>query len=103
MVKPQTVQKIRYVTPPRRRKVEVLVEATSPIATYIVQASDFKDWKDGDDYGGTSFPRRKKLHAKLTFTKDFEDEWYLVFENTSDDDIGVHYEVYGYKEFLSSI
>ena len=93
LIDPGKLQKVRYITPPSR-KVEIIVDSTSPIDIYIVQASDIDDWKAGDDFGGSGFHRRKKLHLKIRIQKGFDDEWYLIFENTSNKTVGVHYEVY---------
>jgi hypothetical protein len=92
LVKSGTFQGVRYVSP-KRRKVEVTTECTSALDIFIVQASDINRWKTGGDFGGKTFWKRTYLNFKMTVHPEFDDEWYLVFNNVSDQTVGVSYEV----------
>lgn len=94
IINPQKYRKILYETSPRKRKVEIEIEANSPIDIYIVQASDLRDWRASREYGGMSFKARRTLDFQIKMDPEFEDEWYLILENYSDKPVAVHYEVY---------
>lgn len=94
MVQPNTFQAIRYVSP-RNGKLEIKINCTGALDVFVVQASDMNRWKTGKDFKGTFFRHRKDLHFKMKIDRDdFDDEWYLVFDNVSEDPIGVNYEVF---------
>lgn len=91
---PHKYRTIRFDTPPRRR-IELHIDADRAIDIFIVRASDIGRWRARAEYEGTSYLRRKQLDTKLIFDPDFEDEWYLVFDNPSENQVAVQYDVYG--------
>jgi hypothetical protein len=92
-IQPGAFRKIRYDAP-TKNKVEISVEATGALDVFVVPASDIEKWRRGGDYGGDGFRRKKNLQIQMKVNKDFEDEWYLVLENKSDNACTAHYEVY---------
>ena len=93
LISPHKFRKILYDTP-RTRKVEIQVESSRPIDVYGVQASDIDAWKSEGDYEGISFQSTRTVNAQIKIERDFEKEWCLVLDNTSDTPAAVHYEVY---------
>jgi hypothetical protein len=94
ILNPNKYRKFLYETSPRRRKIEVKFEASDAIDVYIVQASDLESWRQSRDYGGVSLKRTRGQTFQVKMERDFEDEWYLIFENFSVKPVAVHYEVY---------
>ena len=91
---PGKYKKFLYETTPKKRRVGIQIESSSPINIYVVQASDLQNWREGRDYGGMSFLSRKLLDVQVNIQKDFENEWYLVMENEREKPAAVHYELF---------
>lgn len=94
LLNPKKYKKFPYATTRGWRKLGIEVEASIPIDVYIVQDSDLQNWRIGKSYGGVSFLAWKKIDAQINIPKDFEQEWYLVLENTGREIAAVHYELF---------
>lgn len=93
-IQPEKYRRILFDRP-RRRTVEINIEANRAVDVYVVPESNFEAWRRGSsDYGGDGFLRTKNLRVRLNKDRQFEDDWYLVLENRSDSPATVHYEVY---------
>lgn len=79
--------------PPGRRKIEIEMEATGAVDVFLVDVRDYDKWRSGRSYTGASFLRRRTLNARIESDKP-QDDWYLIFENHSPEEVTVHYEVY---------
>ena len=84
---------VRY-SPVRRSRLGIHLEADSAIDVYTVTQPDLEKWKSRKDFTGSSFKRRKNIDIEYNSGPEFEDHWYLVLENASDDPIDVDYEVF---------
>lgn len=93
IIHPGRFRKIRYEVPPRGR-VEVRVEASTPVSIYIVEEPDLDRWRRGSEFNGLSYLSRTELHKELRLPFDPDEDWYLIIENESNDIAAVHYEVY---------
>jgi hypothetical protein len=94
-VKANGYHAVRFISPYKGR-VELRVDSSAAIDIYLVQESDFGNWKSGKDYSGASYRRRKHLKLKMKIDRDvFGDEFYLVFDNPSNDPVAVDYEAFG--------
>jgi hypothetical protein len=87
-------KKFSYSTAPKRRKVEINVEASAPVDIYVVQESELETWRAGDHFSGFSFPTGKQIEETITIPKDFDTDWYLIVQNRNDNDVAVHYELF---------
>jgi len=87
-------RKVRYDTP-RRRKVELQVEASSPINVYLIDAEDLDRFRSGGEVEGSHFSNTKRLETEVRLPLEFGAEWYLVIENPDEDKpVAVHYDVF---------
>ena len=93
VINPKKLRKILYVTP-RRRNVEIDVEASERVSVYVVAADEIDNFKSGDPFDGLRFRPTSNLERDVTLPFDPGDEWYLVIENESDKPVAVHWEVY---------
>jgi hypothetical protein len=95
LINPGKYKKFPYKTTPRKRRVEISIEANMPIQAYIVGASGLEDWRKEHNFDGWSFPADKRVKSTITIPRDFESEWFLIVENPSDDSpVAVHYELF---------
>ena len=85
--------KIRY-DGPRRDKVQVKVEASAPVNVYGVAADRLEAFRKNRHRNLFEFPRKTDLDKVLSLPLDAADDWYLILENTSDNHVAVHYEVF---------
>jgi hypothetical protein len=93
LIGPGKFRKFLYDSP-RSKKVELKVEASSPIDIFIVSRPDLEQWKHRGDYGGISFFSRRTLEVTLKIPSDFEKDWYLILENRQNKQVAVHWELY---------
>src|SRR5207248_2788855 len=92
-LKPRNFLKVLY-SKPRRGKLGIDINADRAIDIYTVPVDEFDRWRTRKEFTGSSFQRRKNLHVQYNFGPEFENDWYLVLENASDDPIDVVYDVF---------
>jgi hypothetical protein len=92
-VRPGKFRKFRYETAPRRRTIELKVEATNAINVYLVDTEHLEEWKRGRDYSGISFTRKRVIDEEIKLPRNFDD-WFLIVENTGENPATVYFDVY---------
>jgi hypothetical protein len=92
LISPHKFKKFQYAT--TSKNLEVKIEATTPVSAYIVQLSDLENWKTDKTYAGWTFPSGKIVQAKITFSQDFESDWYLIVYNKGEEPAAVHYVLF---------
>jgi hypothetical protein len=93
VISPRKFRKMLYDTP-KSRRIELDIEASSPVDVFVVEKNDLEEWRKRKDYGGMGFFKQKKLKQPIKLARDFQNDWYLIIENRSDAPVAVHYEVY---------
>ncbi len=93
LLSPHKFTKIRY-DGPRRDKVQVKVEASASINVYGVAADRLDAFRKNRRSNLFEFARKAILDKTLPLPLDAADDWYLILENTSDNPVAVHYEVF---------
>lgn len=83
-------RRIRHTTPSRGR-VEIRVEASSPVNIYVVRAEEIETYRNSSVF---TYRDRTELRRKLELPFSPGEDWYLVIRNKSDESVAIHYEVY---------
>ncbi len=50
---------------PKSRRVELDIEASSPVDIFVVEKSDLEQWRKRQDYGGMGFFKQKKFKQPI--------------------------------------
>jgi hypothetical protein len=90
LLPPRKYRRIRHTTP-SRGKVEIHVEASSPVNIYVVKAENIDTYRDSSVF---KYRDRTELSRKLELPFLPGEDWYLVIRNKSDEPAAIHYEVY---------
>lgn len=89
---PHKYRKILYEA--SKHGLGIRVNADGRINIHTVPASQLENWRSDDTkFRGSSFRRTKRLNIQSNSGPEFEEDWYLILENTSDETIEVEYEV----------
>jgi hypothetical protein len=91
-VSPQKFRKILY--DPATRKLGIRVDADRTINIHTIPVSQLEKWRSDESFRGSSFMRRKRLDILYNSGPEFAEDWYLIFENKSDEPVDVEYEVF---------
>jgi len=77
-----------------RGKLGITVDSDRTIDVHTVPVDELDKWLDGKRFHGSSFLRTKRLNIEFNHGPEFENDWYLLFDNTSDYPAEIEYDVY---------
>ncbi|MGB2679307.1 MAG: hypothetical protein WAN12_19670 [Candidatus Acidiferrum sp.] len=84
------LRKVRY-RPPTRGQINLYVESSGAVSIYLVDVADIKTLFV-KPLPGVRFYDKTSIDKKIEV--NFDDDWYLVIRNKTDESVAVHWEVY---------
>lgn len=90
-VSPKTYTGVRFDSV---RQASLRIEASGPIDIYVVSEDDYPEFSKRHQIYTAKYPQQTQFETNLSFAPDMRKPWYVVFKNSSDQVIAVHYEVY---------
>jgi len=91
-IKPGNYLSIRF-NPLRAARISV--ETSGPVDIYVVSENDYPNFSKRHSVFTAKYPQQTKFETSLNFGPEVTSNWYLVFENRSNEVVAVHYEVFG--------